>query len=631
MKKLVYLLLLHCPLWLQAQQYNVALIPDSLRNNANAVKRMEETRVVIKDLDKAIVINKYAITILNEAGDRYAGYSNSYDKLHSLSDVSGHLYDAGGKAIRSVKKKDISDVSYDDNMSLATDMRIKRHNFYCRQYPYTVEYEDEEEYNGIFMLPRWLPVDGEQIAVQQSRFIVETPADYALRYKQFNYNGAPQTGGNGKTKTYTWEVNNLMAVKSEIFAPAWQELTTAVVIAPTDFAIGQYRGRMDSWLNLGRFINTLNAGRDELPDNVKQTVHRLTDAVPDKKEKIRLLYQYLQQNTRYIGIQLGIGGWQPFDAKYVAANRYGDCKALSNYMKSLLKEAGIPANYVLITAGEGRRGLWEDFPVPYFNHVILCVPDAKDSVWLECTSQTQAAGFLGSFTNARQALLVADDGGHVVWTPDYAAGNNEQLRSVHAEIDAEGNLVADVRTSFSGLQEEGPHNLIHHASPEQREKYLNQTLNLPTYKVEKIDYQEQSQSIPVVNEFLRISSPGYGTVSGRRLFIEPNLFNKASRLPLAGQPRQFAIEYTASFRDVDSISITIPAGYQPESVPGNASISNVFGKYAIQFNVSGNQITVVRTYERLAGRYAAGSYPELVKFYADMAAADRKKMVFVKQ
>src|SRR5207244_663743 len=103
-----------------------------------------------------------------------------------------------------------------------------------------------------------------------------------------------------------------------------------------------------SWQELGKFQVQLNSGRDKLPDAVKQTVHQLTDQISDPKEKVRILYEYLQRNTRYISIQLGIGGFQPFDASFVASKSYGDCKALSNYMYSLLKEANIKSCYTQI-------------------------------------------------------------------------------------------------------------------------------------------------------------------------------------------------------------------------------------------------------------------------------------------
>ena len=96
---------------------------------------------------------------------------------------------------------------------------------------------------------------------------------------------------------------------------------------------------MNTWEGFGKFISELLKGRDVLPDDIKVKVHQLTDQLKDDKQKVYVLYDFLQKNTRYISIQLGIGGWQPFDAKYVAAKRYGDCKALSNYMVALLKES----------------------------------------------------------------------------------------------------------------------------------------------------------------------------------------------------------------------------------------------------------------------------------------------------
>lgn len=613
-----------------AQDYNVNSIPDSLKQKVNAVLRFEELKVSILSTSKAKVKHSYAITILNEAGDEFSGYEGSYSKMYTLNDLSGHLYDASGKQLKSVKKKDIADLSNDDDASLITDTRIKKHNFYYKQYPFTVEYEEEKEIDGIFFLPHWQPLQDENFAVQQSRFIVDMPADYNLRYKQFNYTGEPKSVNNGKSKTLTWEISNRKNGENEMFQPSLSEVTTLVFIAPEAFEIAGYKGDMSSWLSFGKFVSQLNSGRDELPDNIKQEVHKLTDGLAGKEEKIKALYEFMQKNTRYIGIQIGIGSWQPFDAKYVAAKRYGDCKALSNYMKSLLKEAGIAANYVLVNSGNGLR-LWEDFPAPYFNHVILCVPGNKDTLWLECTSPTESAGFMGSSTGNRKALMINDDGGHVVNTPFYKAADNVQLRKIDAIIDASGNLTADVYTRFSGIQEELQHFLMYDASKEQRDRHLNSTLSLPTYAVEKTNYKETKGRIPFIDEYLRITSPNYASATGKRLFIVPNMFNRSStRLP-TDEPRKNNIEFPYPFVDVDTILVALPQGYEPEALPKNVDIQNKFGKYSVIYKMENNRIEVIRRNEISANRFPATDYADLAAFFDQKYKSDRTRIVLVKK
>lgn len=615
----------------KAQSFSILSIPDSLNKEANAIKRYEELKISIKGINSAVIHHKYAITILNEAGRRYATYSNSYDKLQSLSDIDGNLYDGFGKHLKNVKKKDIADYVDDDNMSLATDNRFKVHSFYYSGYPYTVEYEDEQEMNGIFFLPRWIPQRSNRLAVEQSRYIVETPVGYTLRYKQFKYAGEPVIVNDGKKITYTWQVKNLHAFDDEIMSPQWEEITTSVFIAPVDFEIEGHTGKMDTWKNLGKFIAELNTGRDVLPENVKQDVHALTDRLSATKEKSVALYNYLQQNTRYISIQLGIGSWQPFDAGYVSTKKYGDCKALSNYMKSLLKEAGVKGYYVLVNSDdEDTHGLWEDFPSPYFNHAVLCVPDGKDTLWFECTSQTTAPGFMGSSVGNRKALMIKEDGGYVVNTPSYKAEENLQTRIVTASIDATGNLEATLITKYTGIQQEGPHSLIHYATKEDREKFLNDELNLPTYQVIKTNYAEKKNLVPEIDEELNITAQSYASISGKRFFIKPNLFNKVGRKYNADDKRQFDIEYSYAFHDVDSIAIKIPSGYTIESIPKDLALASKFGVYSIKFKVEENKIEVVRDYKRLAGRFPPSDYAEFAKFYNDMYKSDRSQVVLIK-
>ena len=631
MKKLLSCCFIFCCSYLQAQQYNVRLIPDSLIKNAHVVKRMEELHVTIKALNKVLITNKYALTILDEQGDDAAEYINAYSSMSDLSSIEGNLYDATGKKIKSVKKKDIIDAPTSDGFSLMLDTRIKKHNFFWRQYPYTIEYSDEMELNNSYFLPNWSPIEGDHYSVQQSKFIVETAPEYELRIKQLNFNTAAQIV-KGKTTVYSWEFKNAIAIEKEPLQPPMKEILPMVYIGPSDFSLGNYTGDMRSWLSLGKLNSNLNKGRDELPDNVKQTVHQLVDGISSQEEKVQKLYQYLQTNTRYISVQLGIGGWQPFDAKYVAANKYGDCKALSNFMVSLLKEAGIKANYVVARAGEAEKGLVEDFPAPsYFNHVIACVPNGKDSIWLECTSQNNPVGYMGTFTGNRKVLLISDDGGHIVQTPVLTAKDNLQIRKTKVSVKADGSMLSDVYTHSTGEQQELQHHLIHDFTKEDREKYLNKALTLATYEVDQSKYTETPGRIPAIDEYLHIVSPNYASVTGKRLFLQPNFVNQSKTRLTTDEERKYPISFKTAFKDIDTIQIEVPENFQIESLPKSASIHNQFGDFEMNCKVTKNLVEIIRTQTRNIAEFPATDYAELVTYFDLIYKADHSNLVFVKK
>ena len=629
MKKYFFMAGIFMPVFLFAQNYAVGFIPDSLFKNANVVQRFKEIKIIIHSINSATVKTKYAYTVLNEKGNDVAEYVSLYDNFEKLSEASGKLFDASGKQIKSVKKKDMEDIAYDDNFSLIGDARIKRHNFYCKQYPYTIEYEQEEEYKGIYEFPSWSPVSGTNYSVEKSIFFIEMPVDYNLRYKLINGAKEPTINKTEKIKTFKWEAGNIAALDYEPFQPSVKQFTSSVLIGPDDFEYGGYRGNLSTWDNYGKYYAALYKGRDVLPGNIKSQVHELTDGLTNREQKIKVLYNYLQKNTHYISIQLGIGGLQPFEASFVAEKKYGDCKALSNYMVSLLKEAGIKANLAIIYGGKGFRELYEDFPKHYFNHVVVCVPNEKDTTWLECTSQTESAGYSGSFTGNRKALLITDDGGKLVNTPSYSSADNLQIRKVNATIDENGNLTADVYTHFTGMQQELQHSLLNDATAEQRQKYLNTKINLPTYNVNKIEYKETKGKVPVIDEYLKITAENYAAVTGKRLFIQPNLFNKESKLQ-GNENRKFAIELRETYRDADSIYIKIPAGYNVESMPKDIGIVNKFGNYTISYKMKNDLIELVRSMEQNQATFPPADYAGIVNFFDIMYKADRAKIVLVK-
>jgi hypothetical protein len=341
------------------------------------------------------------------------------------------------------------------------------------------------------------------------------------------------------------------------------------------------------------------------------------------------VYEYLQANTRYVSIQLGIGGWQPFEASLVADKGYGDCKALSNYTKAMLKSIGVDSYYALIRAGENEPDIYTDFPSRQFNHAIVCVPLQKDTIWLECTSQTNPFGYMGGFTGNRHALLITPEGGKVVKTPTYTGKDNLQQRKADIHLNAQGDATAEVTSVYTGQQQDDLSQMIYAYSPEEQKKWLYKSIKIPSFEINSFNYSHSKERIPAVSEKVSLTVRKCASKSGSRLFLTPNLLSVDGYVPAATENRRSAIVISMSYIDTDTIRYHLPEGYHPEFLPEVIRYQSAFGEYTASVIVDNGMITYIRKAVMHKGTYPATTYSELIEFRMKMAKADKMQIVFV--
>lgn len=611
-------------------QYKISEIPTALKEGADMVIRIAEMEIQLKSPGNVQIRNKYVYSILNSSADKYSDFIAHYDKLNKVQHIEGAIYDADGNKIRSLKKSEIKDYSATSESDLADDNRVKYHDFNHTLYPYSIEYEIITDQEGLFHLPFWSPVMSEKIAVEFSKLKVIADAGYELRYKTFNYLQPPNITHVKKQKEYQWSISNYAAMKLESFSPSWIDITPVVFLAPSNFEMQRYSGEMTTWKNFGLFIHQLNEGRDVLPVNIKQQVSQITSGLSTTKEKVEALYKFMQKNTRYISIQLGIGGWQTLDANFVGKYGYGDCKALTNYMHALLKEAAVPSYPALIRAGRNEWNIIPDFSSNQFNHVILCVPNKKDTIWLECTSQTEIPGYLGSFTGNRKALLISPEGGLLVNTPVYKEEDNLQVRNIKAVVNEEGMLQANIQTRYSAIQQDGLNSILTNSSKEQVDEYMRTKFKL-SYNVDNYVHKIIADGKPGIDESINLKVSHYASVSGKRLFINPNIVSISSfKLKDAGN-RTYDFEMDQPFTDFDTVFISIPKGFKPESVPADVNIQLPNAQFRSAIQIDKEQIIYTRYFTQQSARIPAAKAKELADFFDKIYRADHARIVFVKE
>ncbi|NEM97981.1 DUF3857 domain-containing protein [Pontibacter burrus] len=625
--KLALLLLM---LWLTLPLATIAARTTDLTKGANVVINSEETVFTVNSPGNATTVYKVNITILNENGLHRAKVYVPYDKLSKVNHIKGTSYDRNGKKIKSLKNSDIIDISAVSGGSLFEDNRVKIADLTHTMYPFVVEFEYQTTSTNMMFYPRWLPLDEENLSVAKSVFTVVMPAGMKMRYREQNLPSPVTIKSEAGKEVYTWQVNNLTPFKVEPYMPTFTELVPVVHTAPITFEVQGYAGDMSTWQSYGHYMNKLNAGRGELPETTKAKLTALVADAKTKEEKVKRIYQYLQSNTRYVSIQLGIGGWQPFEATFVDSKGYGDCKALTNYTQSMLKAVGIESYHALIRAGDDVAPIMEDFPSSQFNHVILSVPMEQDTLWLECTSQIESAGYSGSFTGNRKALLITPDGGKLVSTPTYTVNENTHHRTVRVKLDEKGNGVATAHTRYTGHDHEPYARLIQSASPEDQRKWLYRSISIPSFELNKFSIDLKKDILPEVTEKLELSLRQCATISGKRMFLTPNLMNKWSSTPNQLQNRQWDVVRRKAYTEVDTVIYELPAGYALEHKPNNTEFKSDFGSLKTNIEVDGQQIKFVRTLQINDGRFKPEAYAKMLEFMNNIVKTDAQQLVFVK-
>ncbi|NOX46128.1 MAG: DUF3857 and transglutaminase domain-containing protein [Chlorobi bacterium] len=611
-------------------RYPVSDIPDTLLKDANAIVRYSGEILKINSESGAISYKKKVLTVMNKHGKKYADFFAFYDKNRKVRDIKISIFDKYGQLIERVKQSEIMDYSAVSGFSIYEDDRMKYYAPQLKTYPFTIVTEYVVNYSGYLAFPVWLPQFADDIAVEKASYQIIAQNGIEVRYLQQNFDIPVTIGKDGTFTTYDWELTNLCAFEFEGFAPSSRKILPIVYTAPSSFSYGGIGGSLISWKSFGEWVNKLLEGRDELTEGTAATVRDLVKGTNDTIEKIKRVYEYVQGKTRYVSIQVGIGGYQPFEASVVDQCGYGDCKALTNYTRALLKAANIPSNYVLVKAGRDGQDILTDFPSQQFNHVILAVPLQNDTVWLECTSQDIPFGYLGNFTNDRHVLMITDEGGKLVMTPDCPQAMNRKECWANVEIAEGGAGGAHIRSRYSGLMYDEVSGMINDDDLEQK-KWIHKNLDVSDFDIETFSTFEKKDRVPEAGFELQLHFRKYASIVGKRMMVPLNLLDKEKSIPENNEERVNDIYLKRSFVVFDSVVFTLPSCYGIEYLPGKVSLDSPYGQYVSEAIEQNGKVIYTRLLKVKKGIYPKTQYPEFIEFYRQIVKNDKAQLVLKKK
>ncbi|WP_442267449.1 DUF3857 domain-containing protein [Tenacibaculum sp. ZS6-P6] len=580
MKKLTLLIICFLQLSITAQdtELSILTIPAELTKDANAVIRENYIEVNIENSNRMTVYKKRVVTVLNKEGNSEIDTYANYDDDTKITKLSAKVYDKFGKEIKKYSKGKFIDISAVDGGTLYSDARMKYINYTPIQYPYTVVFESEYSTSSTGFIPRWYPIGSFYTAIQKAEYKINNPKNLTLRKKEKNFSGYPIEKVSENQIHY--KIANQPATEYERSTVGFSDLFPSLMVALDQFTLKGVSGGGSNWNEFGKWMDSklLNDKIVLTPATIAKAKD-LIKGFDNDIDKAKAIYNYMQNKTRYISVQVGIGGWEPISAEEVDKLGYGDCKGLTNYTKALLNAVGVEANYSVVYAKE-RRDIDKDFTSMQGNHVILNIPNNNgEDIWLECTSQTMPFGFLGDFTDDRDVLVITTEGGVIKRTPAYKNDFNSQHTSANIILNSNGSLSGKIDITSKGIQYDSKQALDKKSKSDLEKYYLS---NLWDYNnnmsINKIDINNDKDNI-VFNEKLDVAINDYATLNGNEFLFRVNVFNRNSYIPKRYRNRKLPLQIERGFKDTDKYTITIPEGFSIQQLPEEKTISNKFGEY----------------------------------------------------
>lgn len=560
--------------------------------------------------------------IENKRSSWIADFELPYQNDKRFRIISAEIITSQGKVVRSLKNKDILTLHDQSRDIFYQNKLIKKFSLQWHEFPYRIRVKYESRTRDFYYVSRWSPYEYSQIPVLQANLEVKIPFDYKVNMSS-PVNHQYDSLCTENIVTMKWHFENLPFHEAEKFAPPVSDYLPWITIVPHQFRFGT-KGKLDSWQSYGKWQYDLHQDLLELTTSEMLTVDELIDGIDQKREKVRLLYYYLQDNTRYINVSIDDGGLIPYPASYVCDNKYGDCKALTIYMMALLKYAGIESFSADVYAGDQARAIDRSLPAQQFNHVILAVPIDGDTIWLENTSKVLPFNYLGSFTQDRPALLIKENTSEIINLP--SSSSNTKIVNSQFILNKDGKSEVKSMITFCG---DASSNIKYAATglpkAEQR-KYVERLINVDNGLVTNFSFSQNDRDRPIMALQFRAELVNAYREIADRLVISPQAPDLAKfETP---EKRDYKVVIPTLIERHDTLRYDLGfLGGQLKVNPTKLQSSSSFGDYSISLSQKEDGVILIRHFRLNKQIIEVEEYPKFYDFIEQLNEAYTNNLI----
>jgi tetratricopeptide (TPR) repeat protein/transglutaminase-like putative cysteine protease len=433
--------------------------------------------------------------------------------------------------------------------------------------------------------------------IARSEYVLLTPKSRTFYFNEPRVPGLQRTvEERGDERVFRFVALNLPAVAQEALQPPWDEVLGHVHVST-------YK----SWDEMGHWYWGLVKDQFVPDDEVRRRAEALTAGLKDETSKVRAIYDYVVQKTRYVALEFGIHGYKPYRCSQIFARGFGDCKDKATLIVTMLRALGIKATPVIVRTGQ--KGDIEPSPASLapFDHMIAYVPSLD--LYLDGTAEYTGSLELPAMDRGAVALQVNEGDAKLVHLPDPPPSASVSARWLDATLAPDGAAQLDWRVDVSGVEASEWRVNFHAAATRKRRVEDVVASILPGSEVTTVDTGDLEDIEQKVTMHVRGRASRFARAEGDVLTVPLGRKEHMIRdyAPLAA--RKLDVRLPAQRTEEDDWVVRLPSGAKVKSIPAPARGSSPFGSYSVVVESNGNALHVKTTVTLARTRIMASEYP----------------------
>jgi hypothetical protein len=567
------------------------------------------------------------VKIINSSGYKYCSVAIAYNTQSIVDQVQARTISPEGK-ITILDQDKIYDVNLYPNFVFYSDQRAKMFTFPAVENGVVLEYSYQINLqNRTSLIYSWNFQNDAPTLL--SRFILAKPSEWDLDYRVYGIDVKPKikTAPEGFKSSHVWETRNVPALKSEFGMPPWKEVGARLALTPLGFK---------SWDDVAGWYHELIEPQMKAGQEIKKIGANLTKDIEKKEDKLRVIYEWVRDEVRYIAVEIGIGAHKPHPAEEIFVNRYGDCKDMTTLLCAISREAGLDVYQALISTRQNGIPDTSLAAPSQFNHVIAYCPSAgKNGIWMDATAKGCSFGQLPWYDQELPVLLIAKNGkAEILTTPHIPVDSNSTMIDWQVELKSSGAAAINGKTILRGSAAHELREDLYYSSPSERRRWLETSLALHCSGAKLDSFQIRGLkpvSDPLIIEYNFHTATFAIPVSESRIFRPGSIWSLDLPDFFRSDIRNHPIRFSFGLQRNLNLNVKLPEGWVVHSPDLSDSLTSSFGNAAWRWFSDDHNFRVQSRFLIFGDDIDPSDYQKFQIFLDQVREKDLRNVVILKK